>query len=235
MFRHQYMSDMDVVERNTEINPSYAGDRPDLRVHVPLSVTSVLDVGCSIGTVGAMIKKTRSCTVVGIEIDPVAAETARIALDQVIVGDLDIRETWDNLNGHTFDCVLLGDVLEHCRDPWEVMRRTASVLRDECTVVISLPNVGHYSTFVALLQRRWPSKSRGIHDATHLRWFAEKNIPDITDEAGITVRRVLRKYRIVEAPHSLNRWSKYMALPGLRSLLTHQFIVVAERRKAATR
>ncbi|MDX6728244.1 MAG: hypothetical protein QOK49_3049, partial [Baekduia sp.] len=48
----------------------------------------VLDVGCATGYLSAELAR-RGCDVVGVEFDPVAAEQARAACREVVVGDLE--------------------------------------------------------------------------------------------------------------------------------------------------
>lgn len=212
-----------------EIPTSYTGSRPTIRVHVPAEARRVLDLGCSTGAVGRALKAEAPRTVTGVELDPEAAREAREVLDRVVVGDLDDADTWGRLGDASFDCVLVADVLEHCRDPWTVFARAARRLRPGGRAILSVPNVAHYSTHIALLRRRWPYNSRGVHDATHLRWFAEKNVADLVEEAGLQLRALVRQYRLIERPHPVNGLACYVALPGLRNLLTHQFIAVGER------
>ena len=49
---------------------------------------TVLDIGCSTGYIAKELKET-GCTIVGIEIDGVAAELAKNYCDRVIVGDIE--------------------------------------------------------------------------------------------------------------------------------------------------
>ena len=49
--------------------------------------------------------------------------------------------------------------------------RVRGLLEPGATVIVSLPNVGHWSTYAHLARGTWPRKPEGIFDATHLRWF----------------------------------------------------------------
>jgi 2-polyprenyl-3-methyl-5-hydroxy-6-metoxy-1,4-benzoquinol methylase len=215
---------------NSELKQSYATDRPDLRRHIPATARRVLDLGCYTGAVGAALKLASDVLVIGVEHDTVAAKAAHARLDEVIVGDLDSESVWNQLTGRQFDVVIAGDVLEHCRDPWHVLARAREMLVEGGICIISLPNVAHYSTLVALLRREWPMNARGIHDATHLRWFAQNNVEAMIREAGLHLLKLDRTYRLLERPHPVNRLARFFAVPGLRNLLTHQFIAVCRRR-----
>ena len=124
-------------------------------------------------------------------------------------------------------------MLEHIVDPWGELRRLAERLDSEGKVVISIPNIAHLDTFVNVFVRGvWPYRTRGIHDATHLRFFARRNVDALLAEAGLELVELRRNLRIFEWPHRLNRLAPLLALPGLRSLLTFQFLIVARKANA---
>lgn len=147
---------------------------------------SVLDVGCATGYLGEALIA-RGCTVTGIEIDSEAAEEARTRLDRVIVGDLATLDLDAVLGSDRFDVVLMGDVLEHMADPAALLLRAASLLNPGGSVVISIPNVGHGSVRLALLQGRWQYKDRGLLDRTHLRFFTRPAVEALVRDAGLRI------------------------------------------------
>lgn len=208
---------------------AYTGPRGDLARVVPASCRSFLDVGCATGELGASLKRSRpGAYVVGIELDRAMAAKAAGKLDRVVVGDA--GAVLHELDGERFDCILCGDVLEHLVDPWGVLRGLAGLLEPGGHVVASIPNVGHLDTLVSVfLRRRWPYRERGIHDASHLRWFARRNVTDLFEQAGLDVVSLHRNLRIVERPHGLNRLARFVVLPGLRDLFTFQFVVLGTK------
>jgi glycosyltransferase involved in cell wall biosynthesis len=70
------------------------------------------------------------------------------------------------------DCIIYGDVLEHLRDPWSVLRRHIAALSDEGTILICVPNLEHWSFADRLLRGTWDYEPTGLLDDTHLRWFS---------------------------------------------------------------
>ena len=218
------------IKHEAPLNPAYTGPRDDVLRLVPVNARRVLDVGCSVGHLGSLIKSRQDAHVVGIEFDSGMAAIAAQRLDSVSSVDLDHAGSLDTLSGRTFDCIVLADILEHLRDPWGLLRAVCKQLDGGGAVVISLPNVGHYSTMASLLFRaRWPYRSRGIHDRTHLRFFAFANLGPLLEGADLEIVQLVRSYRLVERPHRLNRFSHLFALPGLRNLLTFQFLIVARQ------
>ena len=207
-------------------NPAYVGPRQDILRLVPDDARRVLDVGCSVGVLGQSIKQRQPATVVGVELDAAMAAEAKPRLDRTIVGSVEEASVWESLAGQSFDCLIFADLLEHLRDPWAVLGRFVDQLEPGGTAIASLPNVRHYTTLLSLgLGGRWPYRDRGIHDRTHLRFFALPNVRELFESAGLEVQEVRRNYRIVERPHRLNRLAGGLALPGLRELFAFQYLV----------
>jgi len=213
-------------------NPSYTGLRDDILRLIPGEARKILDVGCSIGGLGEQIKqKIRSeVEVVGIELDEQMAKVAKEKLDQVIIRDVERINLADHLAPNYFDCIIFADILEHLENPWDVLKNVKSFLNNEGIIIASIPNVRHYTTIINLvIKGYWPYRERGIHDKSHLRFFALKNIRDMFQNAGFKIVRIERNYRVIESPHWWNRFSKYFALPPFKELLTFQYLIVAKK------
>jgi SAM-dependent methyltransferase len=145
---------------------------------------SVLEVGCATGFFTKVLVE-RGCNVVGIEIDPEAAKSAEKWADRVIVGNLDDGEIWDLLENETFDVIVLGDVLEHLRDPLASLRSAARKLKPSGFVVISVPNIAHGDVRIALLQGTFHYNDTGLLDRTHVHFFTLETARDLLKQAGL--------------------------------------------------
>ena len=215
-----------------KLNPAYVGPRPDVAALIPERCTRFLDLGCATGALGELIKRSRQgISVVGIELDPHMATAARVKLDRVITGDILNVLTSNTLVEERFDCIIAADVLEHLSDPWTVVGALPRLLADQGVVIASIPNIRHYTTFRTLLFRKhWPYRDRGIHDRTHVRFFAQRNVEQLFVNAGFHIDRLRRNYRVFERPYRVNRYSRLLAIPPLRDLLTYQYLIVASPR-----
>jgi SAM-dependent methyltransferase len=147
----------------------------------------------------------------------------------VLNEDLETFEAWESLG--SFDVLIAGDVLEHLRDPWTVLRRAAALLPAGGTAIVSLPNVRYWETFWVLARHNtWPRRAEGIFDATHLRWFTLRDAWALLDQAGLETVGVERQMRLRGRG---TRWDgavgRLARLPG-RSFLTFQHILVGRRR-----
>src|SRR5262249_38098380 len=127
--------------------------RPEVVALIPTSVRRVLDIGCGAGRLGALLKDRQPAEVVGIALHPGAAAQARGRLDDVLEASVE-DPTLDFAPGR-FDCVVCADVLEHLREPADVLARIRNWLNPEGRLVASLPNVRHHSVVTALLEGNW--------------------------------------------------------------------------------
>lgn len=163
-------------------------DRPDLAALVPLDADAVLDVGCGPGQLGAELKQRGVARVVGIELNPRAAELAAGRLDEVITCDIETSEL--PFPDGSFDCIVYGDILEHLVDPWALLRAHRRLLRESGTVIVSMPNIGYWGVIRDLLRGRWEYTSFGTMDATHLRFGTLRTIRGMCEQAGLRVEAV---------------------------------------------
>ncbi len=139
---------------------------------LPAAAARVLELGCGTGATLAWLKDSgRAGHTVGIEIFAPAAEQARAVVDAVFCQDVERASMPPGLG--RFDLILCLDVLEHLVDPWRIVDR---LVRDHLevggTVLLSVPNVRHYSVLLPLVLRgRWEYVNEGPLDRTHLRFF----------------------------------------------------------------
>jgi 2-polyprenyl-3-methyl-5-hydroxy-6-metoxy-1,4-benzoquinol methylase len=147
----------------------------------------VLDVGCSSGYLSEPLSR-RGNTLVGIELDPEAAQEAERFCERVLVGDLETMEL--PLEPASFDVVLCGDVIEHLRDPGAALARLRPFLKPSGTLVVSTPNIANWAMRLSLLAGRWRYTDRGFLDRTHTHLFTRRTLVETIDQAGYRVERV---------------------------------------------
>jgi hypothetical protein len=119
-------------------------------------------------------------------------------------------------------------VLEHLKDPWTALRRYAQLLEPGGTAVVSLPNVGHWSTYANLARGTWPRKPEGIFDATHLRWFTLRDARRCCSAPGWSPTAVVRRGWVLHRGSRLDALvGPLLRIPGLRALFTFQYVIAA--------
>ena len=211
-----------------KFRPAYTGRRDDILRLIPPDAKKVLDIGCSIGTLGAAIKAQTGAQVVGIELSQEMADVAATQIDMVFVGDVEeiiFRQAFQDL---TFDTIILADLLEHLRDPWSVLAAAVKHLDRKGIVIASIPNVRHISTILSLvLIGYWPYRDRGIHDRTHLRFFSKRNIIELFEKSCLSIEKMQANYRFVDRACRINHLARFFALPVLRDFLAFQYLIRA--------
>jgi glycosyltransferase involved in cell wall biosynthesis len=161
---------------------------PDLLDRIPLDAQAVIDVGCDKGALGAEYKRRNpKVRYIGVEFDAEAARIAQGRLDAVFVADLDAEPVpfGEQVMPGSVDCIIYGDVLEHLRDPWGIVRAHAAFLSERGVVLICMPNMEHWSFAERLLRGYWDYDEQGLFDRTHIRWFAQETTRRMLQRAGL--------------------------------------------------
>lgn len=173
-----------MFQYDTTIDPTARNTSHGLLLELVGGGRRVLDAGCATGYLAEALVA-RGCRVSGVEYVPEAAEKARPHLERLLVGNLDELDLVAEFGEGAFDVLVFGDVLEHLRDPAEVLRRALPLLVPGGSVVLSVPNVAHGSLRLALLQGRWRYTETGLLDRTHIRFFTRTSLVELLREAGL--------------------------------------------------
>ena len=165
----------------------------DLLQRIPRTVSTVVEIGCGAGALGASFKRDNPAVwYAGVELEESAAAVARERLDQVVTGSAEeLRLDQLGLDGRPLECLVYGDVLEHLYDPWATLARHTEWLAPGGEVVACVPNIQHWSILLDLLRGRWAYQQEGLLDITHLRFFTLEGALDLFARAGLRVEEVV--------------------------------------------
>jgi trans-aconitate methyltransferase len=216
----------------------FAHQRRDIAPLLPCApgqnLGRVLELGCGAGGTMAWLRASYGVAhATGVEITPAGAAAARAHFEQVIAGDI-AQAALDGIA--PVDLILALDVLEHLADPAATLARLLPLLRPGGALIVSVPNVGHYSVALPLLARgRWTYADEGILDRTHLRFFDAAGARALLEGNGLRVDRLegVSRIHFLDAPPFNRfrrlRWYGLRALQHLlpRHLHTHQFLLRA--------
>jgi SAM-dependent methyltransferase len=192
--------------------PDYAN--PELLEKIPLSAKTVLDVGCAQGALGAAyLRRNPNARFLGIDVDADAVEQAARRMSEVFCGDVE-AEPMPFEVPEGIDCIVYGDVLEHLREPWDLIKAHAEYLAPDGTVLICMPNVEHWRFALALLQGHFEYEDQGLFDRTHLRWFTPRTMGKVLVDAGLLLADVASR------PIAMDGAERFVAAiaPGLEAL-----------------
>ena len=177
----------------------------------------------------------KGCTITGVEINANAAKLAEQYCTKVIVADLDFTPLDEILSGQTFDVAVFGDVLEHLRDPWNILKNLKNYLNPGGFIVASIPNIAHGAVRLSLLQGNFNYQQYGILDNTHIRFFTKVTIDDMFEKSGYFLDALDRtKVSILSDSNLLPKFNKSDVIPAIIKTLeldeesdTLQFVVRA--------
>jgi 2-polyprenyl-3-methyl-5-hydroxy-6-metoxy-1,4-benzoquinol methylase len=163
--------------------PDYAN--PELLEKIPLAARTILDVGCAEGALGAAyLRRNPTARFLGIDIDAASVDHAARRLSEVAFMDVEADPMPFDIPGG-IDCIVYGDVLEHLREPWDVVANHREFLTPDGTVLICMPNVEHWSFAYSLLTGKFNYEDQGLFDRTHLRWFTPRTMASLLVDAGL--------------------------------------------------
>jgi SAM-dependent methyltransferase len=201
----------------------YAFVRREIQPLLPFRAARVLEVGCGqAGTLAWLKDSGIAAHTMGIELDPAAAALARPRVDRLIEGDAEAAI--DGLPAGSLDLVLCLDVLEHLVDPWRAMAQLARALRPGGSVILSVPNIRHYSVSLPLLcSGRWQYEEAGILDRTHLRFFTRAGAAALISGAGLEADGHIDTGLEVRRRREL--WKPLLARTPWRDLGVFQFVM----------
>jgi 2-polyprenyl-3-methyl-5-hydroxy-6-metoxy-1,4-benzoquinol methylase len=217
----RYSADIDLNNLNTSHALAILGIEPG---------SVVLDIGAADGSVARQLVE-RGCRVVGIELDRAAARAAERTCERVIVGDVEALDLARELDGATFDVVLLLDVLEHLREPIATLKGAAARLKPAGRMIVSVPNVTHAAVRLQLLSGRFEYTDTGLLDRTHLHFFDRPGLERVLAQAGLNVLDRMRtvagltETEIPIDPDAFQAETVALAMSG-EDAETYQFVYV---------
>ncbi|HXI42930.1 MAG TPA: class I SAM-dependent methyltransferase [Bryobacteraceae bacterium] len=195
----------------------------------------VLDVGCAAGYAGEILA-VRGYRVVGVDRPGIVPERTS-GNEMFVQADLDSGLP---VLGQTFDFVLCLDILEHLRDPLQLLGQITPLLSPDGVLIASLPNSGNIYFRLNVLLGRFPAEDRGLFDRTHLHFYTWAGWLRLFSQAGFRIQSV--KPSSVPVALALGRPNAGPLVGALetawywlariwKKLFAYQFIVVAKPRQ----
>lgn len=165
----------------------------------------VLDVGVGTGSVALIANRGKNNDVTAIEPNAERAAIARQRGLRVVNGMLDDAFLDDH---PPFDVAMASDVIEHTPSPADFLALLRRAVRPGGRVLLSVPNVAHWSVRINLMAGRFDYQPTGIMDATHLRWFTEKTLRALLTQQRLEIVRIAHSagYALPVYLHPKLRW-----------------------------
>ena len=145
----------------------------------------LLEVGCAYGFLLDYLEK-RGWDVQGVEISPLSSDYARDELGlQVHTGTLESV----NLEEHSFDVILLLDVLEHLHKPFDILKRIRELLSPDGILVVQCPwELYHWEEIAeAVFRGKRPGTIEPDSVPAHLYFFQPGTLDAVLRKGGFKV------------------------------------------------
>lgn len=189
----------------------------------------VLDVGCGCGALMGGVKGIYpKAEVYGIELVSKVAEIAS-RMGKVVCGNVEKLELpWEK---EYFDYIIMGDILEHLMKPEKVLMKLGKYLKKGGYIIVSIPNVKHYSVLIPLLRQDiFSYKDAGILDRTHVKLYTGTEIQRLIVQCGYeieTIDAIGEELPGEEEEAFIDRLCSLMEIPDKLSFLAYQYILKA--------
>ena len=193
---------------------------------LPPAIQTLLDVGGGTGNFARAFMASTGGRATLLESNPRAAALARAQGLEVVEGDFRSLPVTDR-----YDAVAMLDVLEHLSDTLDALQKAHSALKQDGALLLSVPNVGHWSVVRDLLEGKFDYQPVGILCNTHLRFFTRHALETLIADADFRVER----WENVSSPipedfaDFLKGLPPSGIAPDLESLMTESFHVLARR------
>ncbi|MBQ9765457.1 MAG: class I SAM-dependent methyltransferase [Lachnospiraceae bacterium] len=156
--------------------------------------STVLEFGPANGRMTKYLKEALDCKVYLVEIDEEAAKEAAQYGEDLVIDDIETYSWYDKYENIRFDYITFADVLEHLRNPEEVLIRAKQLLKQDGSILFSVPNLAHNSVLISLLNHEFEYNKTGLLDNTHIHFFTKNSLENAMNRTGLTVAKRFATY-----------------------------------------
>ena len=145
----------------------------------------LLEIGCAYGFLLDYLAR-RGWEVQGVEISPLSSEYARNELNlDVHTGSIESAD----LQEHSYDVILLLDVLEHLHRPCDILRRIRDLLSPEGILVVQCPwELYHWEEIAeAVIRGKRPGSIEPDAVPAHLYFFQPRTLDTLLRKGGFRI------------------------------------------------
>ncbi len=197
----------------------------------------ILDIGCSKGFMAENLMS-YNFEFYGIDINKEDVKFAKKYYKKIKIIDID-NENLPYKNNF-FDIIIMGDIIEHLKEPLKALKNIKNLLKRNGIIIISTPNIANIYIRFNLLCGNFEYTDRGILDKTHLRFFTLKTFRQLVKESHLKIinenftpiplpmiNNVFSQGKFLNFLHKLNHLSTCF----LPKLFSFQFILYCKKCK----
>jgi methionine biosynthesis protein MetW len=178
------------------------GERVEIASRYVRRCKRLLDVGCGDGVIAHFLKR-KVFKIYGIDNSEQNLEKAKKRGVFTVYVDLDKEKI--PFKDSYFDVVTCLDVIEHIRNPVNLMKEIYRVLKKGGRLILSAPNIRFSDHLITLvLKGRFPitSEDKTAYDGGHIHYFTFSDLKNISIMVGF---RIIREVGIINKPKRVLR------------------------------
>lgn len=172
--------------------------------------STVLEFGPANGRMTKYLKEKLGCDVYLAEIDEEAGKQALKYGKDLVVGDIENFEWFERYQDIKFDYIIYADVLEHLRDPEQVVAKSKILLKNDGSILLSVPNFAHNAILINLVNNDFQYRNIGLLDDTHIHMFTKNSLENMLHDIELFPVKRMATYSQVgknEIPADIH-WNK---------------------------
>lgn len=157
--------------------------------------TDVLEFGCDNGYMTRYMKEELGCKVCIVEYDDKMGAEALQFSNKFYLGEKygDIEKYYWKTHDK-YDHIIFADVLEHLYNPHTVLGNSLDMLKEDGSILISIPNISHNSIIIDLIKDNFQYRKIGLLDTTHIRFFTRKTLHNMVSNLGLKITKEMNTF-----------------------------------------
>ncbi len=146
------------------------------------SESKVLEIGIGSGKLANLLTMSKKCRVYCVEKDSIMTSIARNKCVEIL--NIDIESAELPYEHGFFDCIVLGNVLEHMKEPSRVLTDLKKYLSNDGFLIYSVPNIVNWHSRTTIFFGKFEYAESGVFDKTHLRFYNLNSAKNLAEDAG---------------------------------------------------
>jgi methionine biosynthesis protein MetW len=145
----------------------------------------VLEIGCADGRLANILNIKKKCKVYCVEKDRAMACIARSKCEKML--NVDIESSMLPFDNGFFDCIIMGNVLEHMVEPVKVLKEMKRYLNEEGVLIYSVPNIVNWHSRLTIFSGKFEYADSGVFDKTHLHFYDFNAAKRLATDSGYSI------------------------------------------------
>lgn len=149
--------------------------------------SKILEFGSAFGRFTNYLSNQLNCEVHIIEITHDGFQQSMEYAKDGLCSDVETGQWKEYFKGNKYDHIIFADVLEHLRFPEKVFKDSVEYLKDDGSILFSIPNTAHGDLIYKLYYNSFDYTDLGLLDDTHAHLFAYNNIIKMISDASLVL------------------------------------------------